>query len=57
MYVGIINKNYQKVRNDMSWAYERLNKLVESGEISEEEAREEYREWIKEQIIKESEDE
>ena len=46
----------QKARNDMSWAYERLDELVESGEISEEEARQEYREWITEQIIKESEE-
>lgn len=50
-------ENTQKARNDMSWAYERLDELVESGEMSEEEARKDYREWIKEQIIKESEDE
>lgn len=40
----------------MSWAYERLDELVESGEMSEEEARQEYREWITEQIITESEE-
>lgn len=39
----------------MDWTYERLDELVESGEISEEEARQEYREWLTEQIIKESE--
>lgn len=40
----------------MDWAYERLDELVESGEMSEEEARQEYREWITEQIIIESEE-
>ena len=29
----------------MDWFYERLNKLVESGEMTEEEARREYREY------------
>lgn len=29
----------------MDWAYERLNKLVESGEMTEEEARREYIEY------------
>ena len=40
----------------MDWAYERLDELVEGGEISEEEARQEYREWLTEQIIKGSEE-
>ena len=29
----------------MDWAYERLDKLVESGEMTEEEARREYIEY------------
>ena len=29
----------------MDWVYERLNELVESGEITEEEARWEYKEY------------
>lgn len=29
----------------MDWVYERLNELVESGEMTEEEARREYREY------------
>lgn len=33
----------------MDWVYERLDKLVESGEMTEEEARQEYREYIEAQ--------
>jgi polyhydroxyalkanoate synthesis regulator phasin len=33
----------------MDWLYERLNELVESGEMTEEEARQEYREYKEEQ--------
>lgn len=33
----------------MDWAYERLNELVESGEMTEEEARQEYRAYKEEQ--------
>lgn len=29
----------------MDWVYERLNELVESGEMTEKEARQEYREY------------
>ena len=29
----------------MDWIYERLNKLVENGEMTEEEARREYKEY------------
>ena len=29
----------------MNWVYERLNELVESGEMTEKEARQEYREY------------
>ena len=36
----------------MDWVYERLDKLVESGEITEEEARREYKE-VKEAQIEE----
>lgn len=34
----------------MDWIYERLDKLVENGEITEEEARQEYREYKEAQI-------
>ena len=34
----------------MDWVYERLDKLVESGEMTEEEARREYREYKEAQI-------
>lgn len=33
----------------MDWAYERLNELVESGEMTEEEVRQEYRAYKEEQ--------
>jgi polyhydroxyalkanoate synthesis regulator phasin len=38
-------QNGQKVRDNMDWVYERLDKLVESGEMTEEEARREYIEY------------
>lgn len=34
----------------MDWIYERLNKLVENEEMTEEEARQEYREYKKAQV-------
>ena len=33
----------------MDWIYERLDELVKSGEMTEEEARREYREYIEAQ--------
>ena len=40
----------------MDWIYERLDKLVKNGEMTEEEARREYREY-KEAQVKEYMDE
>lgn len=37
----------------MDWIYERLNELVKSGEMTEEEARREYREAQEEEYMNE----
>jgi polyhydroxyalkanoate synthesis regulator phasin len=37
----------------MDWIYERLNELVENGEITEEEARREYKEAQAEEYMNE----
>ena len=34
----------------MDWIYERLNKLVKNGEMTEEEARQEYKAYKAEQV-------
>lgn len=43
------SRQVQKGSERMDWVYERLDKLVESGEMTEEEARQEYREYIEAQ--------
>lgn len=39
--------------DNMDWAYDTLDKLVENGEMTEEEAREEYREYQAQQKMNE----
>ena len=36
------------INDDMDWVYERLDKLVENGEMTEKEARQEYRKYKEE---------